>query len=292
MIPSKDDIANITNYLQSPNAEPDKIGNAEKFYLELNKVPQLEVRVKANFFKISYDQRKSDIKPDVEILKQASKELRDSPKIPKIVELILEVGNFLNEGTPRGGIFGFQLESLNKLADTKSADNTQSLLMYLAGFFEEKDKSILNFGDEIPHMKEASKVALPQLTGDINNLQKDYDTVCKSIEGLAKDKFTESLSSFLSKCSEDLVQIQKDIKTAEGYYSDLVTYFGENPKEMQPDAFFGIWSRFQDALIAAAEAQKEAKINAEKLRKRDEAKEKRQEDLEKKKTIGTISRNR
>lgn len=87
---------------------------------------------------------------------------------------------------------------------------------------------------------------------------------------------------FLSKVNEDLQQIQKNQKTAEEYFSDLVTYWGENPKEMGPDAFFGIWTRFSDALVAAAEANKEAKINAEKIRKREESKQQRNEELEKK----------
>jgi hypothetical protein len=45
----------------------------------------------------------------------ASQELIQSESFSKVIELILELGNFLNAKTPRGDAFGFALQSLLKV---------------------------------------------------------------------------------------------------------------------------------------------------------------------------------
>lgn len=45
-------------------------------------------------------------------------------------EIVLELGNALNEGTTRGAASGFALSSLSKLMDTKSQDGS-TLMHYL-----------------------------------------------------------------------------------------------------------------------------------------------------------------
>ena len=47
-------------------------------------------------------------------------------------------GNYLNGTGPKGGAYGFKLEFLTKLADTKTADNKSTLLHYLVASIERK----------------------------------------------------------------------------------------------------------------------------------------------------------
>jgi hypothetical protein len=51
----------------------------------------------------------------LETLKNASQEVLKSDSLAKVMELILELGNFLNAKTPRGDAFGFTLQSLLKV---------------------------------------------------------------------------------------------------------------------------------------------------------------------------------
>jgi formin 2 len=78
-------IANIHNLLNS-GGDASKLGNPEKFSLELEKVPQLEARIKAFVFKLSFDNKKSEIKPDIETLKLASKEVLEAKKLVQLLE--------------------------------------------------------------------------------------------------------------------------------------------------------------------------------------------------------------
>jgi hypothetical protein len=54
-------------------------------------------------------------KQGVAAVLKASDDLLNSKKLPQLLDMILEIGNFLNEGSDRGGAFGFTLSFLNKV---------------------------------------------------------------------------------------------------------------------------------------------------------------------------------
>lgn len=91
--------------------------------------------------------------------------------------MILEIGNFINDGTPRGGITGFKFGSLLKLADTKTTDNTASLVQYLVRLLQKESPELLTFGEELTHAEKAARVSIQQLTSDVATLQKEYNAV-------------------------------------------------------------------------------------------------------------------
>ena len=62
----------------------------------------------------------------------ASLALLSSAQFPRLLALILDIGNYLNAGTRSGGAKGFRLASLLALKDTRSANEDKiSLLDYL-----------------------------------------------------------------------------------------------------------------------------------------------------------------
>ena len=59
-------------------------------------------------------------------------------KLAKLLEIILNIGNFLNYGTYAGNAFGYGMDSLLKLRDTKSTkQNDYTVLHYLAQYITE-----------------------------------------------------------------------------------------------------------------------------------------------------------
>jgi hypothetical protein len=75
------------------------------------------------------------------------------------IQIVLTLGNFLNGGTPKGGAFGFKLNALSKLGETKSVDNKSSLVHYLIKLFQSpkyRKEDLINFADELPHVKSAT----------------------------------------------------------------------------------------------------------------------------------------
>lgn len=72
---------------------------------------------------------------------------------------MLTLGNFLNGGTARGAAFGFKLNALLKLSDTKTTDNKSSLLHYLIKIMTTKyaKLDLVSFTDEITTVEEAKR---------------------------------------------------------------------------------------------------------------------------------------
>jgi len=282
-IPSKDDLHNIEVYIHE-GGEVSKLPPAEQFALELSKISNLQLRVSGFMFKVTFEPRKAEIKPDLETLKLASKELMDSKRLSILLEGILELGNFINEGTPRGGYMGFKISSLHKMVDAKTTDNTTTLLQYLVAILEKSKPELLKFGEELPHCEAASKLSLPQISSDLAGLQKDFNSTEKSLESFPDpEPFVDILKSFLNKARDDLGSISTAFKVTEEIYSSVAKFFGEDPKSMAPEEFFGGIFKFIVALDDAVKQNEMAIVNEEKSKRRDEAKQKRQQELDKKK---------
>lgn len=67
------------------------------------------------------------------------------------LEYILAYGNYMNGINARGGAYGFKLDTLLKLSETKSNDGSKSLLQYIIETMgnSEKDFELLNFHFEL-----------------------------------------------------------------------------------------------------------------------------------------------
>jgi diaphanous 1 len=59
-----------------------------------------------------------EIRPELNILRNASHEVRHSVKFKQVLQAILTLGNALNGSNFRGGARGFQLEALLKVNKT------------------------------------------------------------------------------------------------------------------------------------------------------------------------------
>lgn len=289
LIPTKDDIQSIQIYLQG-GGSTSHLPPAEKFALELDKVPQLEERVKGFVFRMSFDARKADIKPSIEQVRQASREVLESKKLLQLLEVVLEVGNFLNENTPRGNVFGFKVSSLLKIPDTKSTDNQMSLLQYLVIILETNAPQLLDFAKEIGGAENAARVSLQALASDVALLKKDFESVQKFLETLkeSKDKYYDTMNTFLAKTRDEVAQIDSNFQAMQDKYNQAAEYLGEDPKTCQPEELFGTISNFVNAIGEAKKQNQQLLANNEKLKRREEAKQKRANEIQdqKKKPTG------
>ena len=84
------------------------------------------------------DDRLNDLRPNVQDILLGCKELLNSQKLRKVLEIVLAFGNFMNRGN-MGNALGFRLASLNKIIDTKSSSSEgMTLLHYLVKTLETK----------------------------------------------------------------------------------------------------------------------------------------------------------
>ena len=84
-------------------------------HLQIMDIPRLAQRLDCMLFRRKFELDIEEIRPDLEVLHFAAKELKTSTRFKTVLQAVLTVGNALNGSTYRGGARGFQLESLLKV---------------------------------------------------------------------------------------------------------------------------------------------------------------------------------
>ncbi|KAK9728732.1 Diaphanous FH3 Domain [Popillia japonica] len=269
--------------LEEHSDEIDSLARADRFLYEISKVPHYEQRLRSLHYKKRFQLTLNEISPRISSVMEASREVSRSRRLRRLLELVLALGNYMNRGA-RGNAHGFRLASLNRLADTKSsAAKGTTLLHYLVQILEKKFKDILRLDEDIPHVRDAAKVSLGELTKDMAQLRAGLKDVTREIEfhrsqspiandksqsPIANDKFVPVMREFQATATCRLAEIEDQFQDMKTRFERAVRLFGEDPAQTQPDEFFGIFDAFLSAFT-------EAKQDNENMRKRQEEEEKR-----------------
>uniref|UniRef100_A0AAX7TCZ9 Dishevelled associated activator of morphogenesis 1b n=1 Tax=Astatotilapia calliptera TaxID=8154 RepID=A0AAX7TCZ9_ASTCA len=263
-VPEKSDV----DLLEEHKHELDRMAKPDRFLYEMSRINHYQQRLQSLYFKKKFAERIAEIKPKVEALGKASKEVLNSRNLKQLLEVVLAFGNYMNKGQ-RGNAYGFKVSSLNKIADTKSSiDKNITLLHYLITILEKKYPKVLKFQEDLQSISEAAKVNMTELEKDIGNLRSGLKSVESELEYQKKgpqepgDKFVSVVSQFITVASFSFTDVEDSLIEAKELH------FGEDASKMQPDEFFGIFDQF---LQSFTEAQQEN----ENIRKRKEEEERR-----------------
>uniref|UniRef100_A0A8C2DJV9 Dishevelled associated activator of morphogenesis 1b n=1 Tax=Cyprinus carpio TaxID=7962 RepID=A0A8C2DJV9_CYPCA len=269
-VPEKCDV----DLLEEHKHELDRMAKADRFLYEMSRINHYQQRLQSLYFKKKFAERIAEIKPKVEALSKASKEVLHSRNLKQLLEVVLAFGNYMNKGQ-RGNAYGFKISSLNKIADTKSSiDKNITLLHYLITILEKKYSKVMIFSEELQNVPEAAKVNMTELEKEINNLRSGLKSVESELEFQKKrpqeygDKFVSVVSQFITVASFSFSDVEDSLSEAKELFLKVVKHFGEDADKMQPDEFFGIFDQF---LQSFAEARQEN----ENMRRRKEEEERR-----------------
>ncbi|XP_073463836.1 formin-like protein 1 [Aquarana catesbeiana] len=232
----------ISRYLKDEKPL-DQLGAEDRFMVHLCSIPRLAERVNTMIFISSFADTVARLTPQLNALIAASMSIKSSEKMKGILELILAFGNYMNS-SKRGAAYGFRLQSLDALLETKSTDRKQTLLHYLVRVINEKYAHLVGFHSELHFLEKAGTVSLDALLSDVRALQTGMEQTQKEF---TKQDDCRTLKDFLKSSMDKMSQLSADAKTAQEAYETVVGYFGENSKTMVPSAFFPIFFRFVKA---------------------------------------------
>lgn len=271
--------------LESHALERENFARADSFLLEVNRIPRYSQRLRTLYFKKTLDERLEDIRPKIQEVLLASKELLSSQKLKKVLEVILAFGNFMNRGN-RGNAYGFRLSSLANIADTKSSvDKDVTLLHYLIRTLESRFSDVLTLESDLPHIRKAAKSDLKELEKEFQDLKSELKEIEWEIEYhqrlpsrepgdcflLATERFTATAVSAFTKMEALIAEMKAEFEHA-------VVFFGEDPTDTSTDEFFGIFAAFLQSF-------NDSHVEIIAARKRKEEEEKRKEDMQKQKEL-------
>jgi len=253
--------------------EIDHLARADRFLFELSKITHYEQRLRTLHYKKKFTIWMGELKPKIQAVLEASKEVQRSKRLKRMLELILAFGNYMNRGQ-RGNAVGFKLNSLTRIADTKSSCNKNvTLLHFMAETCENKFRECLFLEADLPHVRDAGKVNMKQLEKDMSLLRvgmKECEREMEFYRGQPVsngDRYLPVMKEFLTMAAVRLAELEDLFVDMKARFDRVCRLFSEDPTTTQSDEFFGIFDHFITSFG-------EAKMDNENVKRKIEEEEK------------------
>jgi hypothetical protein len=248
-----------------PAGDVEVLGKAERYFLSLSGVDRFESKLWALQFKLAFDKNAVDLGAHTACIAFACAEVLASTRLQRLLAVVLAVGNTLNAG--RAPASGFRVDSLAKLADTRSFDGKTTLLHYLVSHCERRDRDLLAVDDDLPHLPAAARRTFGALDEDIAPLQRGLAALAAEIEAAeagaasaphSSDGYVAKLRAFYTEATAQVAAMEAALADAKGMFRRAAEYFGEDgdaaekAKATEPERFF---SKLQGFLLALRKAR-------------------------------------
>ncbi|KAL9905430.1 formin-like protein isoform X2 [Glossina fuscipes] len=289
MVPTDVEVKAYKEYIIE-RKDQNLLSEEDKFMLQLSKVERISSKLSIMNYMGNFFDCLHLISPQIQSITTASNSLKQSRKFKAVLEIVLAFGNYLNS-SKRGPAYGFKLQSLDTLIDTKSTDKRLSLLHYIVATIRQKFPELLSFETELFCTDKASQVSLENIVTDVHDLEKGMDLVKKEAELRVKGVQTHILRDFLNNSEDKLKKIKIELKNAQEAFKECVEYFGESSRNADAAAFFALIVRFTRAfkshdqeneqrrrLEQAAAAAAASKKENEQVQLRNKVNQKKQQD--------------
>ncbi|CAM4619375.1 delphilin isoform X1 [Caretta caretta] len=266
--PDAEEVQQYQNYQDNPS----KLSEPDQFVLQMLSVPEYKTRLRSLYCKTTLQEKAEEIKASYECICKASLELKSSKKLAKILEFVLAMGNYLNNGQPKTNkTTGFKINFLTELNTTKTVDGKSTFLHILAKSLSQHFPELLGFAKDLPTVPLAAKVNQRTLTADLNDLHttiSEIETACHSMPAAEEDKFAIVMNSFLESAHPTRQSLDDLQHKAMEEFGKVLSFFGEDSKETTSESFFGIFaefmSKFERALsdVQACESQRSPRMTS------------------------------
>ncbi|KAG9267670.1 delphilin isoform X1 [Astyanax mexicanus] len=228
--------------------DPSKLSEPDQFVLQMLLVPEYKTRLRSLLFKTTLQEKTEDMRAGYECIYKASLELKNSKKLAKILEFVLAMGNYLNNGQPKTNkTTGFKINFLTELSTTKTVDGKSTFLHILAKSLCQHFPELLGFAADLITVPLAAKVNQRTITADLSDLHstiKEIRTACLKIPATTEDNFAVVMSSFLENSHPTVQSLDSLQQRSMDEFGKVASYFGEDSKSTSTESFFGIFAEF------------------------------------------------
>uniref|UniRef100_A0A3Q1FVS5 Glutamate receptor, ionotropic, delta 2 (Grid2) interacting protein, a n=1 Tax=Acanthochromis polyacanthus TaxID=80966 RepID=A0A3Q1FVS5_9TELE len=242
--PDAEEVKKYEEYRQDPS----KLSEPDQFVLQMLSVPEYQTRLQSLLFKCSLQEKTEELRGAYDCIYKASVELKTSKKLAKILEFVLAMGNYLNNSQPKTNkTTGFKINFLTELSTTKTVDGKSTFLHILVKSLCQHFPDVLDFSKDLTMVPLAAKVNQRNITSDLNDLHttiQDIRSACQKMPATAEDRFSVVMSNFLENSHPAVQSLESLQQRSMEEFSKTASYFGEDGKSTNTEAFFGIFSEF------------------------------------------------
>ncbi|XP_045460083.1 inverted formin-2 [Harmonia axyridis] len=239
--------------LRSFNGDFHKLGNAEKFLVQLIQLSNYKLRIESMLLKEEFASNMSYLQPSINSMKLAAQDLMTNKPLQEVLYMILVAGNFLNAGGYAGDAAGVKLTSLQKITDIRANRPNMNLVHFVALQAEKRNTELASFTQNIGLLEDAAKTTVEQLHNEINALDVRIKKIKKQIESFNTEiEIRHQMVDFLLYAEQEVENVQRGMKELESIRVKLGEFFCEDLNTFKLEEcfriFHGFYCKFKQAL--------------------------------------------
>ncbi|SSD58416.1 related to Protein BNI1 [Saccharomycodes ludwigii] len=165
-----------------PEKDPNELQRADQLFLALivNLQSYWSSRMRAIKLITTFEKEYSDLVGKVRKMDKAVAAVRNSSNLRGVLDVILAVGNFMNDTSKQAR--GFKLSTLQRLTFIKDDKNTMTFLNYVEFIIRQNYPEFNGFLKDLEPVLEVVKISVDQLIYDCKEYSNNVNNVIKSIE--------------------------------------------------------------------------------------------------------------
>ncbi|XP_023248408.1 FH2 domain-containing protein 1 [Copidosoma floridanum] len=262
ILPEVDELEMLKGF----DGDKSKLGNAEKFFLQLIQVPNYKLRIECMLLKEEFAANMSYLEPSINSMILAGEDLMTNKSLQEVLYMVLVAGNFLNSGGYAGNAAGVKLSSLQKLTEIRANKPGMNLIHYVAMQAERKRKDLLNFARGMNALDSATKTTVEQLTNEYNALDARIKKIRSQIQVPSTEPdIQEQMAQFLQMAEQEMAQLQRDMDELDSVRRTLAEFFCEDANTFKIEECFKIFHQFCQKFNQAVAENERRKLQEEQV---------------------------
>ncbi|XP_062577844.1 inverted formin-2-like [Saccostrea cucullata] len=264
ILPKEEEVSMLEEF----EGDKEKLGNAEKFYLKLIKLPAYRIRIDGLVLKDEFGDTMANLLPNVSAVIETCKCLLENESLKVFLRYVLHTGNFMNAGGYAGNAMGFRINSLNKLMDTRSKKPSVTLLHFLVEEAEKVDTAALAFVEEMtPCLTVASNLTVDSLAAEIKEVKDKVKSLKKGLKKSPSD-VNDQLKTFVQAAEKEMASLDESLEKITELTKKIVCYFCEKEKSFKLDECIHDMNSFCDNIKRCQKENLQRKHREEKAERR------------------------
>ncbi|XP_062563201.1 FH2 domain-containing protein 1 isoform X3 [Armigeres subalbatus] len=250
--------------LKSFDGDNNRLGNAEKFLLQLIQVPNYKLRIESMLLKEEFKANLIYLEPNINAMLYAGEDLINNKALQEVLYMVVVAGNFLNSGGYAGNAAGVKLSSLQKLTDIRANKPGMNLIHFVALQAEKKNPELLVFPGQMSTLENATKTTVEQISNEINAIDNRIKKIKKQIE-LPKTEpdIKYQMDEFITTAERDILMLQRALKELETMRLQLADFFCEDLATFKMEECFRTFHNFCEKFGQAVKDNDKRRIQEE-----------------------------
>lgn len=193
-----------------------------------------------------------ELDQSLEICISAIDALAESAEFKRTLEIILAIGNYLNAGTKNELCYGFDIDILLKLENTKSqvdpeSGRAMSLLEFIVDYCHHNDEDVCKYWEfMVSVLHAAARVETAWLQGQATKLKLGLTQISEEVLKAEKadqtvDRFYPVMSAFVAAAEPKLARLRRKLLSLDQSVTRVTRYLGT---ELQQQDLFQLLVQF------------------------------------------------